>query len=82
MRRTRSAQHNVVLLVEKVVRVTGVDGHGFEPFPLAEHGAGPLPHAAHLGLAGQTVAGAGHRHRVPVLEADVGAVEVDKEVFV
>lgn len=70
-----------MLLVEEVVRVTRVDGHGLEAVPLAEHGAGPFPHAAHLGLACETVASPGHRHGVPVLEADVGAVEVDEEVF-
>ena len=42
---------------------------------------GPLPDAAHPALAGQAVAAARDRDRVPVLEPDVGATQVGEEVF-
>lgn len=40
---------------------------------------GPLPHAAHLTLAGEGVAALGDGEGVPVAEADVGVGEVDEQ---
>jgi hypothetical protein len=50
MRSPRPAQHHIMLAVEKVSRVPGVQRHGLERLPALQHAAGPLPHAARVGL--------------------------------
>lgn len=69
-----------MLLVKEIRRVSRVQRHGDEALVQTQHRAGPLPDAAHLGLASEDVAAARHGHGVPVLEADVGAVEVEEEL--
>lgn len=80
MRGPRAAQHDIVLVVKEVRRVQRVQGHGLEALVAPQRGARPLPDAAHLGLAGEDVAAGRHRHGVPVLEADVGAGEVEEQL--
>jgi hypothetical protein len=70
-----------MLAVEKVSRVPGVQRHGLERLPALQHAAGPLPHAARVGLPREAAPVARDRHGVPMLEAYVGAVEVDEELF-
>lgn len=54
--------------------VAWIQGHGLKTLPLSERGAGPLPDAAYIALAAESVPFRSHRDGVPVLEADVGAV--------
>lgn len=79
MSRPGTAQDNVMLLVEKVGSVARVDGHRLKAIPPPKHGARPLPDTAHLGLPSEVTAVGRDRDGVPVLEADVGAVEIDEE---
>lgn len=79
MRRPRTAQHDVVLLVKEVGRVARVDAHGAEPFVRPQDGAGPLPDAAELALAGEGAAVGGYGNGVPVEEAGVGVAEIGEE---
>jgi hypothetical protein len=68
-----------VLSVKEISRVARVHGHGRKPIPRRQHGAGPFPDTAQLGLASQTIAATRHGDGVPMLEANIGAVEVGKE---
>lgn len=74
----RTTQDDIVFLVEKVRRVRGVQFHGLEAVPATEYGAGPLPDTAHLSLSGETVSVAGDRHGVPMLESNIGPVEISE----
>lgn len=76
MSRPRSTKDNVVLLIEEVGGVVWVHRHGLEPFVLTKGRAGPFPNTAHLAAAGEAVAVAGHRSRVPLSETNVGVGEV------
>lgn len=78
MGRPRAAQHNIMLAVEEVGRVRGIQRHGLEAVVLHQRRACPLPHAAHARLAGERAAPRRHRLRVPATEADVGAGQVDE----
>lgn len=68
-----------MLLVKEVSRVPGVDAHGAEPLVRPQDGAGPLPDAAELALAGEGAAVGGYGNRVPVEEAGVGVAEIGEE---
>lgn len=76
----RAAQHDIMLPVEEISRVSRVQLHGLKPFVAREGGTGPLPHAAHLTLADEVGASRRDGLGVPVAEADVGTGEVDEEV--
>lgn len=82
VRGPRTAENNIVLLVEKVGRVAWVERHGLEAVPLAQRRTGPLPHAAHPALPTEPVAVGCHGDGMPVLEANIGAVEFNEEIFV
>ena len=69
-----------MFLVEKVSRVRGVQLHGLEAVPATEYGAGPLPDTAHLSLSGETVAVAGDCHGMPMLEPNIGPVEISEQL--
>lgn len=69
-----------MLLVKEIRRVSRIQGHGDEALVRTQHRAGPLPDAAHLGLAREHVTATRHGHGVPLLEADVGAVEIEEEL--
>lgn len=47
---------------------------------LSENGACPFPDSSHLSLAGEPVTSGCDGDGVPVLESNVGTVEVDKEL--
>lgn len=82
VRRPRATQNNIVLAVEEVGRVRGVQGHGLEALVGEQGRAGPLPRAAHLTLAGEAATTVGDGDGVPVTEADVGFAEVDVQAVV
>ncbi len=69
-----------MFLVEEVCRVSGIELRGLEFVPLTQDGAGPLPDAAHLSLARKAIAAIGHGYRVPMVETDVGTIEVAEQL--
>lgn len=69
-----------MLLVEEVGRITGVHGHGCKSIPRTENSAGPFPDTAHLPLPGQAVAAMSHGDGVPVLESNIGTIEVGEQL--
>lgn len=76
----RTAQHDIMLPIKEISRVSRVQLHGLKPFVACERGTGPLPHAAHLTLADEVRASRCDGLGVPVAEADIGTREVDEEV--
>lgn len=60
--------------------VSWIQLHRREAIVLLQHSACPFPSAAHLTLTGQNVAMSGHRCGMPVLEAYIGALEIDEQL--
>lgn len=81
MCRPGTAQHNIVLLVEEVGRVSRIHRHRVEALPWTEDSAGPLPDAAHVTLPGKDVAVSSDWRGVPILESYIGTIEVDKQLL-
>lgn len=62
--------------------LTGIAGiylHRLEALVLGQRRAGPLPYSAQLALASEFVTIGSHGDRMPVLEADIGSRQVDKQ---
>jgi hypothetical protein len=79
--RPGAAEHDVVLLVEEVGCLSRVERHRGETLPGAEDGTGPFPDASHVPLTGKGVTSSSDRRGVPVLESNIGSVQVDEELL-
>lgn len=69
------------MLGNKRTGIARIQSHGLKAFPLPQRGAGPLPDTTHLALPAKPVPVCSHGDGVPVLEADVGTVQIDEEVI-
>lgn len=67
---------------KKRTGVARIQRHWLEPLVLRQRRAGPFPHAAHLRLARQAVPPRRDGGGVPVLEANIGTIQVDEELVV
>ena len=81
MRGPGPAENDIVLAIEEVGRVAGVERHGLKAGVRFEGGAGPLPNSTKGGLTRElTTPSRGHSAGVPVGETDVCAGQVDEQV--
>lgn len=78
MRGPRTTKDDIVLTVEEVRRVHGIQRHRLKAFMSPERRAGPFPDTTHLGLTRELVAPGGDWHWVPVAETDVGVGQVEE----
>jgi hypothetical protein len=76
VRGPRTTEDDIVLSIEKVSCVQGIQRHRLKAFMSLEGRAGPFPDTTHLGLTRELVAPGGDWHRVPVTETDVGVGQV------
>lgn len=63
---------------DKLTCISGVDLHGLEPVVGCKFRARPLPDASQLSMTGESVAILDDWGGVPVFEADVAVVELNK----
>lgn len=71
---------DVVFVVEKVGRISWIEFHCFEAMMRGEGGAGPFPEPADITLTSEATPFGSDWGGVPMLEADVSALQVDEEV--
>ena len=69
-----------MLPIKEVRRIRRIQPHRFKALMPLEHRFRPLPYSAQLPLSREFVAVCCHGDRVPVLETDIGALEVDEEL--
>lgn len=78
--RPASSKANVVLAVEEVSGISGVEIHWFESFVSSQWRARPFPEPSSIALATQCIFVC-HGSGMPIVESDVVTLKVDEEVF-
>jgi len=76
--RPTSAQTDIVLVIEEVGSVPGIQVHCFKPFVRSQGGTSPLPQSTNVSLTAEPGA-VGDGGGMPVVEGDVGILHVDEE---
>jgi hypothetical protein len=61
--------------------ISGVQLHRLKTLGLFQHSTGPLPDTAHVRLATQLSALLNNRYRMPVLEAYIRPLQIDKQIM-
>ncbi len=77
--RPASAEADVVLAIEEVRGVSGVEIHRFESLVSSQRRARPFPETSSVALAAQSIL-VSNCSGVPVVESDVATIKVDEEV--
>ena len=75
-----ASKTHIMLAIEEVGSVSGIENHGLEAFMSSQRCAGPFPQSSVITLTTKMII-SGDRSGMPVLETDVPPLKVDEQVI-